>query len=194
MNGQRWWRLAQLGRNPLVRSVDRLENALLVLAVLLIVLAVPFAWALGSHTYQAQRAVADSAVAERHPATAVLLADAPPQIVTPQGVPTNSLAAAEATWWLPDGTERTGLAPTDRGAAKGTRVPIWLDRAGNAVAPPPQPGDALTVGVSTGVVTWLGFAALAGGAFGVARALLDRRRRQQWEREWMALRIGHSHS
>lgn len=194
MNGKRWWRLAQLSRNPLVRPVDRLENVLLVLAVLLIVAAVPFAWAFGSQTYVAQRAAAASAVAERQPATAVLRADAPPQIVTPQGVAANGRAAVEATWLLPDGTERTGLVSTDRGAAKGSRVPVWLDRAGNAVAPPPQPGDALAVGFSTGLVTWLGFATIVCGAFGVTRFLLDRHRGQRWSREWAALRIGHSHS
>ncbi|WP_346055581.1 MULTISPECIES: Rv1733c family protein [Amycolatopsis] len=184
---KRWWRTAHVTPNPLVRPVDRLESALLVFVVALVLAAIPFACAFGSQTYADRRAA--EAATDRRPATAVLLVDAPPEAVTPQGVPLDSRAAVVAAWQLADGSERTGTISADRGTAKGTRVPVWLDATGNPVAPPPQPGDLVVVGVMTALMTWLGFSAVVGGAFLASRALLDRHRRALWDREWAVLHL-----
>lgn len=192
MDGRRWWRLEPLSRNPLMRPVDRVEGVLFVFAVLLIVAAVPFAFAFGSVSYATQRAAAVAATAERYPSTAVLLADAPRAAVPAEGYPASETATVKAVWQLPDGSERTGTVSADRGAMAGDRVPIWLDRGGDAVAPPPKPSDAVVVGITVAFVGWLTFAALVTGGFAATRVLLERHRRRWWEREWAALRVGHS--
>ena len=51
--GRGWW-VRLLGRNPLVRSSDRIEVMVLSLAVLLTVVAVPVAGAIGTSVYDAR--------------------------------------------------------------------------------------------------------------------------------------------
>ncbi|TNC24814.1 Rv1733c family protein [Amycolatopsis alkalitolerans] len=194
MNARRWWRLACVSRNPLVRTGDRVESAVLVFVLVLVLGALPFAFALGSNTYAHQRESAEAAAADRHPATAVLLADAPAPLMSPQGVPTDASAAVEATWRLPDGTVRTGPVTADRGSLKGAKVQIWLNGNGDAVAKPPDPNAVLLTAVTAAVLSWLAFATVAGGAFFLVRLAEDRRRYARWEREWARLPSGHSHS
>lgn len=193
MNGIRWWRLAHLGRNPLVRRGDRWESAFLAVVALLVLAVVPFAWHLGRETYEHQRAAAVAAAADRYPVTATLLADAPAQEFSPHGIPADGTGAVQAAWRTANGQERSGIVAAERGTAAGTVVPIWLDRAGNAVASPPERGDALLVAIMTAAMAWLAFALSGAAAFLFVRHLDDRRRARRWEAEWAAFRRGRTH-
>ncbi|WP_236790887.1 hypothetical protein [Amycolatopsis sp. GM8] len=185
MNGRRW--VACASGNPLVRTEDRIEATVLVLALLVVLAAVPFAFAFGSSTYAAQRESAVAAAADRHPASAVLLADAPPPLVTPQGVAVGAVRSVEASWRLPDGDVRTGVVSAAGGSAAGSTVQIWLDGNGNAVAAPPAPDVALVAAIAVAALGWLAVALVAGGMFWLVRLVLDRRRYARWELEWTHL-------
>ena len=83
------------------------------------------------HTYQLQRA----AVTGLRPAAAVLIQDGP------SGGSLSRAGQAEARWRGLGGGERSGVlttvtAPGIFGAAAGARIPVWLDRSGQPVAPP----------------------------------------------------------
>ena len=154
------------GRNALRRPVDRIEGTVLVVLTAAFLVAVAAASVLGARTYQSQRA----ASAGLRPAVAVLSQAAP---LLYQGLAQRG--QAEARWRDPDGSEQSGVltistAPGLLGAAAGARIPVWLDRTGQPVAPP---GGQLVMIVnalapSTAVVGAAGITVLA--CYGLCRA------------------------
>jgi hypothetical protein len=173
-------------RNPLRRGTDRVEGALRLVMIILVVLAVPAAsvaagrWAdhYALHRAQAQRAV-------NHQVTAVLLRDAPAT-----GIP-EPYTSVETTWvqarWQPPGQPpRTGEVLAVAGAHEGSTVRTWIDPSGAVTDPPLDhrviAGDVLLAVTATLLVS--GLLLLAASA--LARRVLERRRLRAWEAEWRA--------
>ena len=167
------------GRNALRRPVDRIEGAILVVLSAALLVAVAVAAVLGTHTYQSQRA----ASASLRPAVAVLIQAGPFYGSVAR------IGQAEARWRDQGGGKRSGVlttvsAPGIVGAAAGARIPVWLDRSGQPVAPPRSRAAMVLNALAKGT-------AAAGGA-GVAllicyvlcRLALDRRRLAAWESAW----------
>ena len=173
-------------RNPLRRGTDRVEAALRLVLILLLVVAVPAAavaagrWAdrYALHRAQAQRAV-------DHLVTAVLLEDAPAT-----GIP-NPYTNVQTSWvparYQPPGQPpRTGEVLALAGARKGSTVQTWVDPSGAVTDPPLEHrvvvGDVWLAVTATCLVSWL--VLLAAGV--LVRSGLDRRRLRAWEAEWRA--------
>jgi len=168
------------GRNTLRRPVDRIEGAVLVALSAAFLAAVAVASVLGAHTYQSQRA----ASAGLRPVVAVL-SQAGPLSYGSLG----QLGQAGARWRDPGGSEQSGVlttatAPRILGAVAGARIPVWLDRSGQPVAPP---GGQVAMIVNALAAS----AEVAGGAaltllvcYGLCRLVLDRRRLAAWESAW----------
>jgi hypothetical protein len=167
------------GRNALRRPVDRIEGALLVALFAAFLVAMTLASTLAAHTYQSQRA----ASAGLRPALATLIQAGPPY---------GSLARfgqAEARWRDPVVGEQSGMlttvtTPGITGTAVGARIPVWLDRSGQPVAPPAGQVAMIVNALAVG-------AAAAGGAavallisYVLCRLALDRRRLAAWESAW----------
>lgn len=178
------WRRLHIGRNPLARSSDRLEAALVIGAVLVALLAIPFAAAVGSDAYAAAARRAAEQTADRHQATAVLLADAPPVQVRLDGVPVEETVEVHARWVVPGGPVREGVVTVDPSSATGNEVRIWLDAEGNAVDAPMTSTDAASQGVGVGVGVWLVCVTLLAGFCLAGRSMLCRLRDAAWAREW----------
>jgi hypothetical protein len=166
-------------RNALRRPVDRIEGAVLVAFSAAFLVAVAVASILGTHTYQSQRA----ASVGLRPVTAALIQAGP--IYASPAQP----GQAEARWPAAGGGEQSGLlttvtAPGITGATAGTRIPVWLDRSGQPVAPPGgQVGmivNALAAGAA--VVGGAGIALLI--CYALCRLALDRWRLTAWESAW----------
>jgi hypothetical protein len=167
------------GRNALRRPVDRIEGAVLVVLSAALLVAVAGAAVLGTHTYQSQRAASVSL----HPAVAVLIQDGPFYGSVAR------IGRAEARWRDQGGGNRSGLlttvsAPGIVGAGAGARIPVWLDRSGQPVAPPGSRVAMVLNALAKG-------AAAAGGAglallicYALCRLALDRRRLAAWESAW----------
>ncbi|PXY22272.1 Rv1733c family protein [Prauserella muralis] len=183
----RLWRRLGPGHNPLTRGSDRVEGLALVLALLLPVLTLPFAAALGSDTYARQAEAARVQASTRHEATAVLVEDAPPAdpAANPGGSRQSVSAAAE--WRLPDGSVRAGDVVVESGAPAGTEVGIWLDVHGRQVSAPLSPGAVAWNAVAVAVTVWLGVVLLCALGFALTRRLLDRHRYARWQHEWNRL-------
>jgi hypothetical protein len=142
--------------------------------------AMALASVLGVHAYQSQRA----ASAGLRPAVAVLSQAGPLfyGFLAPLG-------HAEARWRDPGGSEQSGVlttatAPDILGAKAGARIPVWLARSGQPVAPP---GDQVAMIVSalapsTAVAAGAGITLLV--CYGLCRLVLDRRRLAAWESAW----------
>ena len=168
------------GRNTLRRPVDRIEGTVLVALIAAFLVAMAVASVLGVHTYQSQR----TASAGLRPVVAVL-SQAGPSFYGSLA----QLGQAEARWRDPGGGEQSGVlttatAPGIVGAAAGARIPVWLDRSGQPVAPP---GGQVAMIVNALAAS----TAVAGGAgmtllvcYGLCRLVLDRRRLAAWESAW----------
>ena len=185
-------RLARLARwlgfdrNPLRRGTDRVEAALRLVLILLIVVAVPVGaiaagrWAdhYALHRAQAQRA-AD------HQVTAVLLEDAPATGV-PDPYTSVQTAWVPARWQPPGQPPRTGQVLALVGARKGSTVQTWVDPSGTVTDPPLERrvivGDVWLAVMATCLMSLL--VLLAAGV--LVRRVLDRQRLRAWEAEWRA--------
>jgi len=171
-------------RNPLRRGSDRVEAALRLFMILLLVLAVPAAAVVAGRW--ADHDALRRAQAERtldHQVTAVLLRDAP-GVGLPDPFTSVQTAWVPARWQPPGQPPRTGdvLAPV--GSRQGSTVRTWIGPSGAVTDPPLDHrivvGDVWLAVMATCLVSWL----LLLAAAVLARGALDRRRLRAWEAEW----------
>ena len=173
-------------RNPLRRGTDRIEAAMRLVLVVLLVAAVPAAAVLAGQ--RADRLALNRAHAQRaadHLVTAVLMEQAPAT-----GSP-DPYTSVQTTWvparWQPPGLPpQTGDVLAAAGARKGSTVPIWTGPSGEVTDPPLDHrdivGDVCVAVIATCLISWL--VLLASGA--LALRALDRRRLSAWDAEWRA--------
>jgi hypothetical protein len=169
-------------RNPLRRTADRIEAAVMAALLVLLVAGAPLAaWAF------AGSAAAGGARTERAQASwrhvpAVLLQDAPrPAHARFQA---SLEPMVRARWTAPDGAPRTGEVYAPGGTPAGKTVLVWTDSSGRPTETPLQPVDvatrvALAASLAAGLV-----AGAAAGAGLLTRWLLDRRRLAAWDVGW----------
>jgi hypothetical protein len=171
-----------LGSGPLKRTSDRLEVAVRVVVLGLLLLAAPAALLVGTATAGHLHANAAAATAALHRESATLLADA--ASTGDDGRPT---VPTSATWSAPDGTARAGTVAAHRGARAGTTVEIWVDGVGTP-APAPAAGRAITAqAVVAGFLTALALLIAAGSGHLLTGWWLDRHRARRWAADWAAV-------
>jgi hypothetical protein len=177
----RTWRHVYLSRNPLARSWDRFEAAVLTGVVVGALFALPLAAVAGSNTYAQQMAVSAAQRAARHPATATLLTNAPLAMI---GGPIRNPTTMVKARVLDRGVERIALVKATPGTPAGTTIQIWLTGSGNRAPTPKTATDAVITAVLAGLFVWLGMVILLAAVFWNTRWRLDRLRAAQWDREW----------
>jgi hypothetical protein len=168
------------GRNTLRRPVDRIEGTVLVVLTAAFLVAMAVASVLGVHTYQSLRA---ASVGER-PVVAVLSQPGPLSYGSMA-----QLGRAEARWRDPGGSEQSGLlttatAPGILGAAAGARIPVWLDRSGQPVAPSGGQVAMIVNALAPGTEVAGGAGLTLLACYGLCRLVLDRWRLAAWESAW----------
>jgi hypothetical protein len=111
----RWPIFGLFRRNPLLRASDRLEALVLVLAVMVSLLAVPVAAAVGTAIHDSRRDVYAQQLHNRHLVTATITDDAAAQNISQ----TNT--ATMAARWSAAGTEHTGAVTAQSATEPGPR-------------------------------------------------------------------------
>ena len=175
-----------LDRNPLRRGTDRVEAALRLVLVFLLVAVIPAA-AVAAGRW-ADRQALRQAQAERaadHQVTAVLLENAP-ATGAPDPYTSVQTAWVRARWQPPGQPPRAGEVLAVAGARRGSTVRTWIDSSG-AVTDPPMDhrvvvGRVVVAAIATCQLSWLVLLA----AVLLVRRALDRRRLNAWEAEWRA--------
>jgi len=170
-------------RNPLRRTSDRIEAALLAILIAAFLCGAPLA------AIAAGRAAASSVRAERveagwHRVTAVLVRQAPGKIPPLFQAPLGPMMPAQ--WKAPDGTLRTGEIYAPEGAAAGSTVPVWIDRSGELAAFPPHQGDVVEDVALAASLATIALAAVLAVLGLFTRWVLDRRRLAAWDARWRA--------
>ncbi|MFE6828454.1 hypothetical protein [Streptomyces sp. NPDC057690] len=185
---KRLWRWRS---NPLRRRDDIVE-AWIVLAVWA-VFAVGGTLA-GLLTAHAADEVFDRQRSERQSVRAVLLDDVP--LGAPAVGGTSDRRTTTVRWTAADGSTRTGRTLVDGGLEAGSGVTVWQDGRGRLTTAPPSTTEAAIESSFLGVAAAAGLAGLVFGAGAAARWRLDRRRVEEWGRQWdqVGPRWGHKTS
>lgn len=175
-----------LDHNPLRRGTDRVEAALRLVMIILLVTAVPAAAVVvGQRADQRALQWAKAQRAAAHLVTAVLLTDAQ-ETGIPDPYSSVQTTMVPARWQLPGHPPRTGEVPAVVGARKGSTVQTWVDSSGASTYAPMQHrdivGDVCIAVVLTLLLSWLALLA----AWVIARRVLNRRRFKAWDAEWRA--------
>jgi hypothetical protein len=197
--GRRLARLARwLGfdRNPLRRGTDRIEAALRLVLMIMLVAVVPAAAVIaGQRADHSALNWAHAQQATDHRVNAVLLQQAP-ATGSPDPYTSVQTVWALARWQPPGLPSRTGDVLAAAGALKGSTVRTWIDASGAITDAPLDhrdiAGDVSITVIATCLIS--GLVLLASSA--LVRRVLDRRRLSAWDAEWRAsgpLWSGHHH-
>ncbi|MET8764278.1 hypothetical protein [Lentzea sp. NPDC004782] len=167
-------------RNKLAGTGDRIEGAVLAVAVAVSLLAVPVTATIGSELYTSKRDQVADQQASRHEVDAVLVEDAPTgeQNDVLQTVP------VKARWKLPDGATRQGEVPTHHDLKAGTTVRVWIDASGTPTDPPLTTAG---VAVHAAVIAFLVWTAIVEAMVLLYLAVKfthTRIRARRWAAEW----------
>jgi hypothetical protein len=183
----RWYGRALRGlrpdRNPLRRTVDRVEACLLTALFVAAAVAAPFAAEAASHGAYASALRAEQAqVASIRQVRAVL---ARPAGRASDGYTVTSLVPVQATWTSVTGARQSGQVLAPAGSPKGTAVTVWTDAAGNLTSPPLQPSQVAGAAevAAAGAVVAVVLLWLCGTV--IARYVLNKRRMAAWEADWI---------
>ena len=168
-------------RNPLRRTMDRVEAAIVAGLAVAFLAGIPLTAAaaghladgVGSRTARAQQAA-------RHQVPAVLLATAPTA-----GYP-GYLPQVRARWTAPDGARRTGAVAALPGQRAGSTVLVWADAAW-PTGPPLTLAQVRDQADMAAVVAAMVFGLLVWCAGELAHHLLGLRRLAAWDAEWQAI-------
>ena len=176
-----------LDRNPLRRTVDRVETAVRLAVIVLLVTAVPAAAVLAGRTadHVLQRQ-AHAQQTSNHQVTATLTQNAP---ASGAADPYTSVQTtwAPARWTAPNGTKHSGQVLVAPGAPAGSTVGIWINAAGAITDPPAGYKDVMAEVAVTVMVTGIAALLLLLGAEALACRSLNRRRSAAWDAEWRAI-------
>jgi hypothetical protein len=168
-------------RNPLRRTLDRVEGVVVAGLAVAFLAGAPLAAVAAGHAayyYGARTAAAQRA--SWHQVPAALLATAPADGYT------GYQPEVRAQWTAPNGTRHTGAVPAPPAAWAGDTVMVWVDATGQQTGPPLQLSQVRSQAVLTAVLApvVLGMIVLYTGQ--IAHYLLGRRRVAAWEAEWRA--------
>jgi len=175
-----------LDRNPLRRTVDRVETFVRLTALILLLAGVPagaiVAGRIGDQVFLHQ---AHAQQSSDHQITAVLSQNAP---ATGTVDPYSSVQTTWATarWTAPNGTAHSGQVLVPAGAPQGTPVRIWITAAGAITDPPAGHGDVMAEVAVTVMVAGITLILLLFGAEALAIRSLDHWRFSAWDAEWRA--------
>lgn len=164
------------GRNPLIRTVDRIESAAVLVLILLSLGFVAVAGAVGTDLYDTRsRVYVDEAQSSRL-VTATVTEDSR-VVVLP-----NSLAHVAAVRWNAAGSNHTDEIPSSRTLKSGETVTIWVNSRGGRIQAPPTNERAAGEAVGIAVMLWFGALGIAGVTMLVLHRRLDTLRCARWER------------
>jgi sensor c-di-GMP phosphodiesterase-like protein len=178
-----WLRGRWPDHNPLRRTSDRVEAAIIAIALILFLAGAPllalFAWHWAD---SAAHRVQQRQQATWHQVSALLLADARPVVDIGYG----GIAGSEvpARWTAPDGTARAGDVPAPENAQAGRTVRIWVDESGAQTGPPLRAQQATGQATLAAVLAPFALGTVLLCAVSVAVYILDRRRLAAWAADW----------
>ncbi|MGP7998182.1 MAG: hypothetical protein ACLPKI_12765 [Streptosporangiaceae bacterium] len=181
----RWLREVWPDHNPLRRTSDRAEAAILAAALIVFLACAPLVTMLAWHWADAAALrVQHGQQSSWHQVSAVLLADARPGVDIGYGGVIG--ADVRARWTAPDGKIRTGDVATPASALAGSTVRIWVNESGTLTGPPLRDVQATGQAMLAAVVAPFALGVALICTVSLARQALDRHRLAEWDADWQA--------
>ena len=143
------------GRHALVRAVDRVEAAVLVLAFFVSMIALPVAGAFGTAAYDSLSDRYAAQADHRH------LVQATVGEIVPRDDEDQTRRAYVPATWMVEGVQRSGMVRVATTAETGDTVEVWVDDAGEPAGAPASPGSAAAQAATGGVLIWAGATVVA---------------------------------
>jgi len=167
-------------RNPLRRTIDRIEAVVVGGLVVAFLAAAPLAAVAGGHAVYGNAArIAQAQQATWHQVPAVLLATAPAAQYRQNQV------NAQARWTAPDGTRHSGTVLAPPGTRAGHVVMVWVDMAGRPTGDRPlQLSQVRNAAELAAVLAPLALGLILLGAGFSVHLMLGRRRLAAWDADW----------
>lgn len=173
-----------IGKSPLRRRSDRIESALLWSGLLVALLLVPAAAAVGTSVTNASEQSADRQRAVLREVRATTLEGTERDVPSAPG---DVLSRVRVSYVDANGLPREGMTSVVIGTKAGAEVTIWNDRSGAVAVAPRSRSDSTAFGVAAGLSTlavcWL----LLWGAVRLSLVPLNRGRSREWDAEWQAV-------
>lgn len=172
-------------RNPLRRSLDRVEAVVLAAVIAMFLAGAPIAaFATGQWAAHGAAAAARAERAAWYPVRAIILHGVPRPSDNPYGAV--YLVHVPARWTAPDGAVRTGTVTAAAGTPVGATVTIWTSGQGVPMGPPLSAAQISRQTVLASLMAVLCLAVLLTVFTFVIRRFLNRRRMAAWDAEWSA--------
>ncbi|MGO4443426.1 hypothetical protein AB4Z42_08705 [Mycobacterium sp. 2YAF39] len=170
------WRIFNLfRRNPLVRASDRIEALAIAVAVMVSLLAVPLAGAVGTTVHDSRRDVYSQQHHSRHLVTATITGD-----IAAQDNSRTSTATVAARWSAA-GAEHSGEVSAQSETKPGDELAVWVDDKGALTDAPTSTTRAGVDAVTAALFMWAGATAAAALLFAGTGAVCDRIRAIRWQ-------------
>lgn len=176
---RRWRTVRAFGVNPLVRISDRIEAIVVVSAVATSLLAAPVAGAIGTAVHDARSRVYAEEAHTRQPISAIVTTNGHSAAIA-RPYPTTAVVQAR---WRAKGVEHVATFRSERAAAAGDQIRIWVNEAGERVTPPTPASRAVFDAISVGLLLWLVVVGAVGALVALTRWRLDHHRDSDWARE-----------
>jgi hypothetical protein len=162
-------------RNPLLRATDRIEALAAAVAVMVSLLAIPVAAAVGTAIHDSRRDAYAQQHHTRHLVTATITDDTAAQKISR----TNTVTMAAR--WSAAGAEHTGVVTAQSATKPGDHVAIWVDNNGALTDEPTSTSRAGVDAVTVALFMWAGVTAGAAVLVAGIEALCNRIRAIRWQ-------------
>lgn len=164
--------------NPLRRSLDRVEAAIVGGLGVALLAGAPVAAVTASHLTYSAASHTVSVQRSWHQEKAVLLVNA--------FVPTGFGTTVRARWAGPAGQRRTGMVPVWGSAAAGSTVAVWVNGSGQLTGRPLQRSEVVAQAVMAALLASVLLGLLLGAVGLMVHGTLGRRRLAAWDADWQA--------
>jgi hypothetical protein len=167
-----------LGRNGLLRISDRVESIATVLVILIAVIALPVAAAVGTSAYGRMSMADAEYAASIHQTEASVVGAGRPEVASIYEVEYST-----PVQWNAGGRRHAATVEWTERVRVGDHIMVWVKDDGD-LAPAPAPVDQpARYAIATAIVLWAAVVSLSVGVLCLLRWRLDVGRIANWERE-----------
>jgi hypothetical protein len=177
----RWPRvrvLSGLGQNGLLRISDRVESIATVLVILIAVIALPVAAAVGTSAYGRMSMADVEYAASIHQTEASVVGVGRPEVAAIYEVEYST-----SVQWNAGGRSHAATVEWTERVRAGDHIMVWVNDDGDLAQAPAPVDQAARYSIATAIVLWSAVVGLSAGALCLLRWRLDVGRLANWERE-----------